>query len=208
MTQRDTPDTIKYYQTHETTSALGFNPDGMCQKVCRFARNIGPGFASAIAQQIATPAEYRVHDIAKITRGMVVYFDDPNDSNPFGHIAGVVGRRKDGNRGDLSNLLLRTNSVVSGRVVVVDGSYFGRNWGDQYQFAGEWINGVPLDLPERQKREPQPPKIGRIAVTRLEHMIAVYDEMIANHENSPRVKKALRRDKQEIRETLAKMGRK
>ena len=93
----------------------------MCQKICRTARNIGPGFASALAQQIGTPQDLRVYDIEKITLGMVGFFDDPADDNPFGHIVTFVGRRKGVDRGSLASLLCRTNSARSNEIIVVRG---------------------------------------------------------------------------------------
>ena len=43
----------EWYKTHNTTEELGYNPDGMCLKICRNARNVFPFYASAKACQDA-----------------------------------------------------------------------------------------------------------------------------------------------------------
>lgn len=203
MTQRDVKGTIDWYQANEVwPGEIGFDPDGMCQKICRTARNIGPGAASALAGALATPREFRVYDIRKVRRGSVMYFDDPNDSNPFGHIVTVVGRVKGADPDSLSSILTRTNSVKSNRIVVVRANFFPDNWGDRFQFSGEWINGVALDFPEAKKKPKPKPLLPERGRKRLERMLDLYDEMIENHKGDERVVRALRRDKKEIRETI------
>lgn len=204
MTQRDTAATIDWYRTHETSSQLGFNPDGMCLKICRTARNIGAAYPSALSAQQATPREHRVTDVSEIRRGMVVYYDDPNDSNPYGHIVTVVGRTKDRDPDDLGNLLVRTNSVQSGRVVVVRGDYFGRFWADPFQFAATWLNGVELDMPEPAKASKPKKTLPPQGRERLQGVLDELNAMIENYRraDNDRVVKALRRDKAEIRQTL------
>lgn len=140
--------TINWYEDHETAQQIGFNPDGMCLACCRTARDIGPKYASAKLAAEATPQRYRVHNVADLRRGMVLYFDDPNDSNKFGHIVTMIGRVKGANRNSLHDVLVRTNSVVSGRIVVVRGDYFQEHWGDSFQFGAFWLNGVELDYPK------------------------------------------------------------
>jgi hypothetical protein len=206
---RTTAETIDWYRNNEVwPEEIGFDPDGMCQKICRTARGIGSGYASALAQQQGTPASLRVYDVEKITRGMVLFYDDPNDANPYGHIVTVVARKKGGDRGDLSNLLVRTNSVTANKIVVVDGAYFPRYWGDKFQFAGKTLNGVVLDLPDT-KPEPDPlPTLPKGGVARLERMLDIYDEMIENHSDRARFVRAFRRDKREIRQTIERLTQK
>lgn len=207
MTQRTTEQTIQWYRTHETTAQIGFNPNGMCLKVCRTARNIGAMFPSAISAQHATPSERRVYDLSKITKGMIGFSDDPNDSNPYGHVYTFVGRRKGFDRDDPDGLLTRTNSVISGRVSVVPLSFYARNWGDKFQFAATWLNGVVLDLPDR-KPEPRPPLPPR-GVKRLERVEDILTDMIEAHRKKghTRLVKALRRDREEIRQTKNRYGK-
>lgn len=220
MTQRDTKATIEWYQTHETASQIGFNPDGMCLKVCRTARNIGSMFPSALAAQQATPEDMRVHKVSNVQRGMIAFFDDPNDSNPYGHIVTVVGRDKDRDPDTLGSLWTRTNSVKSGRVVTVRGDYFQRYWGDEFQFAATWLNGIELDLPERKVPKPKPPLAGkgervRAAIGRLEHGVDALQVSINYHkrQGNDRLVRALQRDltrmkraRQHLSEVLTKFS--
>lgn len=206
--QRDTDGTVEWYRSHETAAAIGFNPDGMCQKICRTARNIGPGAPSALASAMATPREHRVPNVVDIRRGMVVYYDNPDDSNPFGHVVTVVGRDPERDAHMLDSLLVRTNSVKTGQVVVVRGDYFGRFWSDPFQFAGTWLNGVALDLPD-QTPKPRPPALPAGRVRRLEHWVDVLDGMIdtARAEGKTRLVRALRRDRKALRDTIERFGK-
>lgn len=204
--QRTTEQMIAWYRSHETTSQIGFNPDGMCLKVCRYARNIGSMFPTAVSSQHATPAEHRVHKVEDIRKGMVIYFDDTSDGNPFGHIATVMGRRDGIDRGSLASLITRTNSVKSGRVVPVAADYYQRFWGDEFQFAATWLNGVVLDMPDKPR--PQPPTLPSEGKKRLHRVVDILDEMIDNHRSlgHERIVRALRRDKRAIRQTLERWG--
>jgi len=204
VSQRNTRETVQWYREHETTAQLGYNPDGWCLRICREARNIGAVYPSAVTAQNATPAAHRVHDVADIRRGMVVYYDDPNDSNAFGHIATVVGRDRDADPGSLSSLLVRSNSVKTGQIVVTRGDYFPRYWGDAYTFAATWLNGVVLDLPDRTPPTPPPAYIGRRGADRLRAIDAELTQMIENHRRfgNDRLVRALKRDRAAVRQTL------
>lgn len=150
-------ETLRWYDTHQTTREIGFNPDGQCLKVCRTARDRPPIFPSAKAAQDATPKEHRVHNVKDLRRGMVIYFDDPNDSNKAGHIVTMIGRVKGfKDWGSLDEVLVETNSVKSGELVVVRASYFKQHWGDSFQFGATWLNGAEIDYPAKKK--PAPPK--------------------------------------------------
>jgi hypothetical protein len=154
---RDWKGALEWYRTHQTTSQIGFNPDGMCLKVCRTARDIGPMFLTAKQAQDATPKEHRIYKVENFRRGMIAFFDDPNDSNTAGHIATMVGRIRGGDVDKLEDTLWETNSVVSGQLVVVRGDYFVEHWNDKLQFASTWLNGQVLDVPAKKKREPEEP---------------------------------------------------
>lgn len=138
---------LEWYDTHQTTSQIGFNPDGMCLKVCRTSRAVGSKYLTAKQCQDAVPKELRVTRVRDLRKGMKLFFDDPNDSNTSGHIVTMVGRVRDGNWDDLNDVLVETNSVVSGQLVVVRATYFNDHWGDKFQFGAGWINGVELDYP-------------------------------------------------------------
>jgi hypothetical protein len=147
---RNWRETLDWYKANNTTQQIGFNPDGMCLKVCRTARNIPARYLTAKQAQDATPKEHRVRKIEDLRKGMVLYFDDPKDSNRSGHIVTQIGRVKGFNPKSLDDILVETNSVLSGRVVVVRASYFRKHWGDKFQFGATWLNGVELDVPGRK----------------------------------------------------------
>lgn len=143
-------ETLDWYKTHQTASQIGFDPDGMCLKVCRTARGIPPKYLSALEAQKATPKKHRVTKVADFRKGMVGYFDDPRDSNRFGHIATMIGRVKGFDPNSMHDTLWETNSVVANQVVVVRGDYFAKHWGDKFRFAATWLNGYELDIPGKK----------------------------------------------------------
>lgn len=155
---RNWRETLQAYRDKRTAAGWGFNPDGMCLKVCRTARLIGPMFLSAKQSQDATPEKYRIYKVRNLRRGMVLYFDDPNDSNKFGHIVTMIGRVKGGDRDSLHDVLVETNSVVSGATVVVRADYFNDHWGDPFKFGAWWLNGEELDFPQPKPPEPEKPE--------------------------------------------------
>lgn len=141
---------LDWYKTHQNTAQIGFNPDGMCLKVCRTARNIPAKYLTAKQAQDATPAEHRIKKVEDLRKGMVLYFDDPKDSNRSGHIATQIGRVKGFRPKSLDDVLVETNSVKAGEVVVVRASYFQKHWGDKFQFGATILNGIELDVPGRK----------------------------------------------------------
>lgn len=164
---RNFKEALAWYDTHQTTQQIGFNPNGMCLKICRSARGIGPMFPTAKAAQDATPIEYRVTKVSDLRAGMVLYFDDPFDANKAGHIVTMIGRVKGADRNKLSDILVWTNSVQSGRLTVVRADYFEKYWGDPFQFGATWLNGQILDHWEpAPKPEPKPKKPTRVAKAR------------------------------------------
>lgn len=210
MTQRDFAGVRAWYKNNEVwPGSIGFDPDGMCQKICRTAPNIGPGFASAFAQMVGTPKADRVFRIRDVVPGMIGLFDDPNDDNPFGHVVTWTGRMPGADPDMLASLLCRTNSVKSNQIVVVRGDYFGRHWGDSFQFASKSINGVQLDLIGDDPKKPKPPPLlSERGLKRLHHVVDVYSSMIENNRGNDRVVKALRRDRAEVLRTIKNKGRK
>lgn len=142
----DLHETMEWYRDHNETDELGFNPDGRCLQICRTARDLPAVYPSAKASQDATPPQFRVTKIADLRKGMVLYFDDPHDSNVFGHVATMVGRVKGFDEDSLHDVLVKTNSVKSGEIVVVRGDYFDEHWGDEFQFGAAWLNGRVLDV--------------------------------------------------------------
>jgi hypothetical protein len=147
---------LMWYATHQTTEQIGFNPDGMCLKVCRTPRDIPPLHATAKQAQDATPKEHRFFKVRDLRKGMKLYFDDPFDSNSAGHIVTMIGRVRGGDLDSLDDVLVETNSVKSGELVVVRASYFREYWGDSFQFGTDFLNGVEFDFAGKKKlQEPE-----------------------------------------------------
>lgn len=152
---------LEWYRTHQRTSQIGFNPNGMCLKVCRTARDIPARYPTAKAAQDATPKAHRVTKVADLRKGMVLYYDDPRDSNRAGHIVTMVGRVKGYNPNALSDILVETNSVKSGELVVVRGDYFPKYWGDPFVFGATWLNGYVLDFNGSEKKVKKKTRVSR-----------------------------------------------
>lgn len=200
---RNTRQTLDWYRENEVyPEAIGFDPDGMCQKIVRTARNIPAVYPSALSSQEATPEEHRIYDPADIKVGMVGYFDDPNDSNPFGHVITWSGRVAGEDRSKLSSLLARTNSVRSNRIVVVRGDYFQRYWGDAYQFSATWLNGQELLGFGAKKKAP----LGKAAG--LNRAVKTIEKSIEHHKKKghKRLVRALERDLASLKETIDKFN--
>jgi hypothetical protein len=147
---------LEWYRTHQTASQIGFDPDGMCLKICRTAAGKPAVYPSAVEAQRATPQQHRVHKVRDLRRGMVLYYDHPSDSNPFGHIVTMIGRVKGANPDSLHDILVETNSVKANEVVVVRGDYFPQHWGDPFVFGATWLNGSEIDYAGRTKPQPEP----------------------------------------------------
>ena len=152
------------------------NWHGLCLQLQRTARAIPAVYPSALAAQHATPKTERVLHYSDLTRGMVAYFDDPDDSNPYGHIVTVAGW--DGPKSDLDNLLVYSNDVVAGRegaVGLVPGTFFAKHWGDRFVFGATWLNGYNFaDLDQ-----PATPTTGRVELAdNLDHAIADLEKAI------------------------------
>lgn len=144
---RDWRGALEWYRNHQTASQIGFDPDGMCLKVCRTARNINAMFATARQAMQATPNEHRIHRVRNLRRSMVGYFADARDNQPADHIATMIGRVQGHDPDSLHDTLWETNSVKANELVVVRGSYFEEQWGDPFIFGATWLNGVELDVP-------------------------------------------------------------
>lgn len=172
----DAAETLEWYRTHQTARQIGFNPDGMCQKVCRTARNLPSRFASAKISQDNTPKRFRVTKVRDLRAGMVLYFDDPNDSNKFGHIVTMIGRAKGADWDSLDSVLVETNSVKKGELVVVRASYFKQHWGDDFQFGATWFNGFEIDVLTSNK--PKPSRVARFRRSYPNYDVSLLDAAV------------------------------
>lgn len=205
MAQRTTAQTFAWFDTHRTKQQLGFDPDGQCLKIARTARNIPSKYPSAISAAHATPLAAR-RKLTQLKPGMVAYYDDPHDSNPYGHIvtvrwvAPIIKSPYD--------IIVETNSVKSDNIVKVRGNYFPTHWGDSFLFGATMLNGVNLLLPHTTSTVPQQPaspgKLGPVAEQRIKDAIAELQHLVAVYKNNgnTRVVTALQRDIAELQETL------
>lgn len=126
-----------------------------CLVLARTARGIDMLNPTALSAAHATPEADRVYDLADCRKGMVLYFDDPNDGNPAGHIASDAGRNAD----DIV-LTWSNDAKRVGGVDLVRADFFPANWGDAFLFGAKSLNGVKLDL-AADKPKPKPkPEIG------------------------------------------------
>jgi len=189
---RNTTDTLAWLKKQHTSGSSSWR--ALCLSLARQARGLPGVYPSALAAQHATPREHRVYDLDKVKRGMVAYFDDPSDGNPYGHITTVIGRNKAG------ELLHWTNDASGpGRVSVVRHSFFPNYWGDKFQFAATWLNGYELDLPDGKKKPEKKPE----KRPNLDHAIEDIKKAIAaaKKDDSRRLVKALERDLRELQQT-------
>lgn len=198
---RDWRGDLEWYRTHQTTSQIGFNPDGMCLKVCRTSRDIASKYMTAKECQDAVPKELRITRVRDWRKGMKLFVDTVGDSNTAGHIVTIVGRAKGFEWDDPNDVIVETNSVVSGQLVRVRATYFTQHWGDRINFAAPWINGVELDYPgwkhddvgkdapERPKKD-KAPRIQNFRESGNEWNVNILDRSVAGgrRDVEPKVK--------------------
>lgn len=150
MSQRNTPDTLHWLKGQHDSGSTAWR--AFCLGLCRSARNLPGVFPSAFAAEQGTPMSDRVFDRDKWQAGMVVFIDDPRDGNPFGHIATLRTRLKNGDW-----LVWTNDAFVRGGVSCVSVDWFKPHWGDSVQFAATSLNGFDLILPRpAQPKHPKP----------------------------------------------------
>lgn len=182
----------------------------LCLKLQRSARRLPAVYPSALAAAVATPEDDRVYDVDDLRRGMVAYSDDPNDSNPYGHIYFILGRNEAG------QVLTFTNDARrSGGVDIVPLDFYASAWGDRFQFGATSLNGYDLpgiaaaSTPTKPETKPKP-KPGRVSIgDNLDHAIDDLESAVRHHRKKGHtgVVKALLRDLAELRETRKKFPR-
>jgi len=124
---------------------IGASWNQLCLALTRSAREIPPLYPSALAAQLATPMEDRIRGQKNWRRGMVAYFDNATDGNPYGHIATLALRNRNGS-------WLAWSNIVGGAIRLVPITLFTRSWGDPAQFAAVSLNGYDLKGFEEQTR--------------------------------------------------------
>lgn len=189
---RNVNETMQYYR-----EVLVPGPDrwkAQCLIVCRTARGIPAMWPSALSAAIHTPVEHRVHSMDKLTRGMVAFFDDPRDSNPYGHIVTVAGR---GMGADYS---FTNDAYAAGSIDLVRLDFFPTHWGDAFLFGATFLNGEELVM-DGAKAKPQGPALGKATrlhktVNNLDSVIGRLQDSIRDHRkaNHSRLVRALERD--------------
>lgn len=150
----------------------------LCQSLARQAPGLPAVYPSALSAAMATPESRRVYDVADLRRGMVAFFDDPNDSNPHAHVATVAGWATGART--LDALATWTNDARrTGGVDLVRASFYPDQWGDKFLFGATWLNGY--DLPRYDSDAPTPdPKRPTIGAN-LDHAIADLRRAVRHH---------------------------
>lgn len=202
MSQRNTPDTLAWLKHQHDIGASNWK--SKCLMLQREARGLPSVFPSALAAANATPMSERVYDISKVQQGMVGYADDPNDSNPFGHIYSFRAKIASG-------WVVWTNDALgAGRVWCVGYDWFRTHWGDSFKFAATSLNGFDLLLPSKPtlakpSTHPAPP-VGKATLTNLDYAIHRLDKAIVWHEkhHHPVIVRELKKDRARIVETKRK----
>ncbi len=134
LAPRNSEEAAKFLRNQSTDPVK--NWARMCLQLQRTARGVPAAAPSALSAALMTPKSERVKKVSDLRRGMVAYCDDPNDSNPFGHIFYVAGRDRNG------TILTWTNDAKgAGSVSIVPLSFYRTNWGDSFQFGATWLNG-------------------------------------------------------------------
>lgn len=168
------------------------NYKGLCMRLAREARGFDYGiYPSALSCMLATPKKYRVTDQKKVKVGMVGFFVDPDDSNPYEHIATCVGHDKDGDP------IWGTN-LADGSVRFVSHRYFARHWGDHFKFAASSLGThVIEDL------QPKPVERGK----RLKKTIRELEKIAKQQRKLGRegIARRLDRDIADLRDTLKRL---
>lgn len=174
----------------------------MCLSLQRTARNIPRIVPSAIAAMHITPHAERVPHINSLRRGMVAYSDNPHDSNPYGHIYFILGRRKGYLSSSADGWWTWSNDVKHfGDVDVVPLSFYQNNWGVSFKFAATWLNGYNFaDLDK--KPVPDHPTLSA-NFTEAMHLLSK-EIRRAEREGHPGLVRALKRDLANMRETQHK----
>lgn len=180
MTQRDTLHTNQWLRAEDRANT--HNWYRQCLKMTRTARNIPAMYPTAFSAQHATPGKYRIYKMENVKRGMVAYYDNPYDGNPYGHVVTVQGRHRDG------TLYCWSNDVVGpGMVSLQPMAFFPGQWNVKFQFAATWLNGVVLDMPDG-------PAVKSTKKVSLDDAVRTLTEQI-DSTDSFRVAQALKRDR-------------
>lgn len=171
---------------------------GMCESLQRQAHGFAAAFASAYAHMVATPLKERV-DPREAPISAFVFVDDPNDSNPFGHIVGKWGHGD----GTLNDIPVVTNDVNdtktnydAGNVTVCPLGWFPNHWGDGVKFATTWFGGTEIPTYEPESAEEDTAEWVKVAIERARAVIEMMRKALRDNDESthPRHERALNRE--------------
>ena len=179
----------------------------MCESLQRQAHGFDAAFASAFAHMIATPKNERL-DPREAPLTAFIFVDDPNDSNPYGHVVGKWGKGD----GSLESIPVATNDVSDneagydpGNVTVVPLGWFPAHWGDSIQFATTWFGGTEIPTIEPQTGPQDTERWVKAAITRAEAVVELMVKARQDNDGTihPRHEKAITREIQDQRQIIA-----
>jgi hypothetical protein len=179
----------------------------LCLSLARQAPGLPGGIPSAHAAALMTPQAHRVHDVSKLRRGMVIYYADFNDDNPFDHVDTMAGWHTPSPTHDLHDTATWTNDIVrDGGVDLVRGDLVPQEWGDPFWFGAISLSGFMLPGYEDPRApQPTPLTIGQ----NLDDAIMAVRRGIRFHrrEEHPKRVAALVKDLTELQETRKQFPR-
>jgi hypothetical protein len=174
-----------------------------CLSLTRQAPGIPGGIPSARAAMLMVPTSDRIHHVHGLRRGMVLFFDDPNDDNPFGHVVTVAGWHTTQPTDSLDDVLTWSADVPhdAGEVGLVRASFFTSQWGVPMVYGSTSLNGFDLPGYGRAATTPvrQAPSLQDTldaAITAVRHGIRAQRQK--GHQRKVR---ALTRDLRELQDT-------
>lgn len=191
MPLNDRQDWRAFYETQFARPVTDDTWGAMCEGLWRSGHGFPATFGSAIAHQLATPKSERL-DIREAPIGSAVFYDDPRDSNPFGHITGLWARKSPTDI-DVATNDVRNGSYEYGSVSVVPHTWFKANWGDDLQFATLWCGPYKVEVVGGKVVPPKPPT-GRQDTAALVHRAINNAEQVVDL-----VKKAIKDNDGKIR---------
>ena len=181
---------VAFYKKQRDTGSKSWK--GLCMKLARSAYGFDTGiYPSALACMVATPKKYRVTALKDVKVGMLGFFVDPDDDNPFEHIAACVGHNKEG-------LPIWGTNLADGSVAFVGHDFFELHWGDKFNFAASSLGTFVID--ELQKEE----KPERVKAKRIRKVIRelVKAQKAQRKQGHVRIADRLAKDIADLRKTL------
>jgi len=168
------------------------------------SHDFDPAFMSAFAHMIATPKSERI-DPREAPISAFIFVDDPNDSNPFGHVVGKWDHAK-----VLEEIPVVTNDVSdneagydAGNVTVVPLGWFPPHWGDAIQFATLWFGAHEIPTVVSPKQDTA--KWIEQSIVRAEGVVELMKKALRDNDGKqhPRHERAIQREIADQRKVIA-----